>query len=334
MGCVAINTFSNGARGYMENQHIKSLHRKVSVTALLLALGGVMPAANAELALNFEPAPAAQVLKVFINCHQNNAPEDCLRMNSGRDPDPTPFRMELINEVATGRYYYHVLIGDKDQPDAPTSFSQEYYVAVAGGAEWFAGYPQNVSAGNFNGGYDATPFSTTWSKPFVNPLADTDISANNIGAGSGSGRPDRVVFNQVIRGPGFSETITKANVDNKPKITQTINEAGISSNFVLDMSTLNYYGAASLVTGAPLTNTLQVTDMQTGEILVNFDNITSSQRPNINAGKYIYNSGSGPGGSNGTYTYETATYAIHETKWINFWDENVNISTDEPIPNF
>lgn len=322
----------------MENQHIKSLQRRVSATALLLAFGGIIPTANAELALNFEPATpnsSNSLSKVLVNCHQNNSPVDCVRMLSGRDPDPTPFFMEITTDPATGRYYYHTLIGEKDTLNNPVEFSQESYVAVSGGPNWFGNdFLANSSAGGFNGGYDATPFSTTWSKPFISPLADTDISVMDRGAGSGSARPDRTVFNQIIRGPGFEERITKASLNGKPKITQIVNEAGISSNFTIDMSALNYYGAASLTTGAPLTNTLMVTDTQTGEILVDFDNITSSQRPNINAGKYIYNFGNGFDGSNGTYTYETATYAIHETKWINFWDKNVNISNGEPIPNF
>ncbi len=340
----------------MKNQHIQSLQRRMVATALLLAFGGVMPAANAQLALNFTPAPQVyfgpgdprnvypegnirnNYPSQLVDCRANNPSRGCRRGDPSPsssdpfDPDPTPFFMELVVDPITDRVYYHVLIGQKDDPNLPSQFSQEYYIATSG-TDWYAAFPGTASAGTFNGGLDATPVRN-WNRNFISPLADSVISTDSLGAGSGSGLPDRVVFNQVLRGTGFKQEVTKASLGGKPKITQTVNEAGISSNFALDMSALNYYGAASLTTGAPIINTLLITDTQTGEVLTNFDINTSSQRSNINAGKYIYNFGNGNAGSNGTYTYGTATYKIHETKWLNFWDKNVNISNGETFPNF
>ena len=226
--------------------------------------------------------------------------------------------MEMARDQATGIYYYHTLIGSKD-----SDFAQEYYIATSGGT-WFSGFSRTASAGDVNGGIDSTPPPSPFysGAPFHSPLSASPISGN------GSGRPDEVVFKQTLKGPGFLQEVTKASASNKPKITQTVDGSGISSNFVLDMSSLIYYDAAALTTGAPMTNTLVITDTQTNEVLTNFDINTSSQKSNMNAGKYTYALGNGFSGSNGTYAYETGTYDIYSTNWEAFSDPTLN------VPNF
>ncbi len=313
----------------MDNQQIQSLQPRAVVTALLLIAMGFTPMASAQLELNFLPAvkpdPNNVELKTFVTC-QHSADEYCIRGNHDAaprkyDPDKTPFLMELAQDPVTKAYYYHTLVGDPN-----SDFSQESYISTAN-TFWFKGYRMTASYGELNGGIDATPPNSGILNPsvtgvFYDPLSQSSISGN------GTTTPNRVVFRQTVKGVGFAQETLKANVDNKPKITQTVNGSGISSNFVLDMSALTYFGAEAQITGAPMTNTLLITDTQTNEILTDFDINTSSQKSNMNAGKYIYNFGNGPVGSNGTYTYETSVYDIYSTNWAAFSDPTVN------VPNF
>ena len=314
----------------MDNQQIQSLQPRAVVTALLLIAMGFAPMASAQLELNFLPAvkpdPNNQYLKTFVTC-RHSADEYCIRGNHDTkpvklDPDLTPFLMEMAQDPTTGDYFYHTLVGDPN-----SDFSQESYIATTNGFWYAGGYIKTSSAGQLNGGIDSTPPVSGILNPSVTGIFYDPLSQSSL-SGSGSGRPDDIVFRQTVKSAGFVQETIKANRLNKPKITQTVNEGGMSSNFVLDMSALTYFGAAAQVTGASMINTLLITDTQTNEVLTNFDINTSSQKSNINAGKYIYNFGDGSGGSNGTYTYETSVYDIYSTNWAAFSDPTVN------IPNF
>ncbi len=315
--------------GHMDKQHVQLSGRKTATAALLLAAMGFAPMASAQLELNFLPAvkpdPNNQYLKTYVTC-RHSADEYCIRglhdTNPRKiDPDLTPFLMEMAQDPTTGDYFYHTLVGDPN-----SDFSQESYIATTNGF-WADGFIKTSSEGQLNGGIDATPPNSGILNPSVTGIFYDPLSQSSL-SGNGSGRPDDIVFRQTVKSAGFVQETIKANRLNKPKITQAVNEAGMSSNFVLDMSALTYFGAAAQVTGASMINTLLITDTQTDEVLTNFDVNTSSQKSNINAGKYIYNFGNGSGGSNGTYTYETSVYDIYSTNWAAFSDPTVN------VPNF
>lgn len=304
----------------MENQHLKPLQRKATVAICLLATSGVMSAAHAELALNFQPAPAANRLNVLVTCMPgvSYSRGSCVRGNSDSptaplDPDKTPFYMETAVDPATGLGYYHVLLGDPN-----SDFVQEYYISYASGTDWWPLYPKNASGGTYNGGTDAQP-KQNWTATFVDPLSSSNLSGN------ATGNPQRVTFRQVVKGTNFSQEVLKSRYLTKPKITQTVSDGEMMSNFVFDMSAISYTGATALTTNGVISNTLLVTDSQSGEVLTNFDINTSSQKGNINGGKYNYATGTGPAGSSGTYTYATGTYNIYSTNWAAFWDPTANI---------
>jgi hypothetical protein len=296
----------------MVKQHLKPSQWKATVTACLLAVGGAMPAAHADLTLNFAPVSGGQAL---LGCMPGVAfiPGSCVRMQNTQDPDTTPFYMEAVTDAATGVSYYHTLLGDTN-----SDFAQEYYIAYAGNASWWPGFRMNASAGTYNGGADAQP-TQNWTATFHDPLAASNLSGN------GTGRPDRVMFRQTIKGTGFNQEVLKANRLNKPKITPPTTDGEMASDFVLDMSTLVYDGASALTNAGAITNTLVVTDSQSGQIMANFDINTTSQNSNVTGGKYNYTPGTGTGGSFGAYTYATGSFDVYSVNWSAFWDPTANI---------
>lgn len=303
----------------MGKQHQKPLQRKAVVKACLLTLGAaVIPAANAELTLNFQPVAAANRLSVDLACMPGAAysVSSCVRgdPNSlfGKDPDTTPFYMERTTEPGFSGGY-HVLIGDPN-----SDFSQEYYISFAGTTQWPNAFQKTASMGTYNGGVDAKP-KNNFNGVFVDPLSSSDLS------GSATGNPQRVTFRQTLNGTGFSQEVLKSTRANKPKITQTVADGEMSSNFVIDMSGLVYSGASALTTAGLMTNTLVVTDSQTGQVLTNFDIKTSSQNSNITGGKFAYARGPGLDGSYGNYTYATGKFDVYSVNWAAYWDPTANI---------
>lgn len=274
--------------------------------------GSIIPIANAEFALNFQPVPNVNRINTLASCPTGG----CTRNNTDQDPDTTPFMMETVIDPETGRGFYHVLIGDPK-----SDFAQEFYISYAGGTDWERGFPQNASAGTYNGGIDAKP-ATNFSGTFYDPLSASSTSGN------GTGRPDRAYFRQTVKGAGFEQEVLKASLTNKPKITQSINDGSFSSNFMVDMSAASYSGTTALTTSAIITNTMRVTDAQTGAVLANFDINTDGQRSNVDAGKYVYNPGNGASGSAGTYTYTNGNFDVYGVEWATYLDPTIN------IPNF
>lgn len=298
----------------MEKQLLEPLQRKAAVKACLLAFGMVAAsAANAELGLNFQPVAAANRTSVDLACMPgvSYSRDSCLRGGGPLDPDPTPFYMERTTENGVGGY--HILIGDPN-----SDFSQEYYITNAGVGVWTNDFRLTASAGTFNGGVDATP-KANWTIPFVDPLSASTTSGN------ATGNPRLVTFRQTVNGVGFSQEVLKDRRLNKPRITQSVSDGEMVSNFVLDMSNLVYTGPTALTNAGAMTNTLVVTDKQTGQILTNFDINTSSQKSNVNGGMFSYANGTGTGGSFGNYTYATGKYDIYSSNWAAFWDPTANI---------
>ena len=136
-------------------------------------------------------------------------------------------------------------------------------------------------------------------------------------------------------------SVLKASFLTKPKITQTIkdgvNGEKMLSTFVLDMSTLGYSGSSALTTGGTLTNTMVVTDSQSGLVVTDFDINTTSQNSYVTGGKYNYTNGIGTGGSYGTYTYAPgANFDVYHVNWAAYLDKNDpnNFDYIHSIPNY
>ncbi len=305
------------------------LQWSTAITACLLTVSGAISIAHAEPVLNFSAVnPSTKGLEISCMPGVAVSADSCIRGGPGnlrQDPDTTPFLLETFIEPSTGLGYYHVMIGDPN-----SNFSQEYFIQYSGSALWFDGFRRTASAGTFNGGTDAQP-PTNFSGIFEAPL-----SSNATISGNATGRPDRVIFKQSIKGTGFNQDVLKANLSKKPIITQAVNDGGIDSNFVIDMSGSEYFNAAALTTGGVITNTLKITDLQSGAILTDFDINTSSQNSFVTGGKYIYDITWGPWGEFGNYQYATGSFDIYAVDWKAYLDKNdpTNFDYINTIPNF
>ncbi len=257
--------------------------------------------AHAELALNFSPSP--QSANILISCMPgvSYSADSCVRGSNLSDPDTTPFYMEMSVD-SSGYYYYHVLLGDPG-----SSFAQEYYIGISGGNWYDSRFPTNQSIGIRNGGADSTPYP---SSTFYDPLGPDYNKSGNATA-----RPDKTLFKQTIKGTDFDQTAVKALYQNQPVITQQINASDLIADFSIDMSANTYF-----VLGSPgvINNTLLVIDPQTGQAVSNFNSATDSQTGWVTGGLYTYTFGTGPGGSNGTYTYSSGVFDTQAIDWKAF----------------
>lgn len=289
---------------------------------------GSLGVANAQFDLSFQsftPGPGEVYEEEFLNCNFSHM-NSCYRgdhVSANLEPDLSPILIEVVR-ATNGRLYYHAVIGDPD-----SDFAYEYYIQ-AGWTPW----PDNndydsASGGGYNGGADAKQNNATWYDPLHATMA-----------GSGSGAPNRTSFRLKIDGNGFSQDMIKETLGRKPKINQQLNDGGVVSNFLADMSAISYSDSS---TQATMVNTMSVTDLDSGEVYANFDmdnplsivwpaGVQGDKRVidvNATAGMYYHTGGLPFRDSNGTYVYQDGGgLDIYDFDWEVYWDENVN------VPNF
>ncbi len=294
--------------------------KKTAIAAICLAaLVGGLPVAQAEFVLNFEPlSPTggqSVVGAALLDCRFSNptsSSASCKRMSTRDDPDRTPFYEETVR-AADGRMYYHVIIGDPE-----SDFAQEYYIQ-AGWGYWlgYADFPMSASEGGLNGGVDATP-TGFFGAPFASPL-----DSNPTVSGNGTGNPRKMIFRQIVRGPGFEQEVLKSTYANKPKITQQVQDAEMVSNFVVDMSDISYSDDS---TSAAMINTMTITDAESGIVFTDFDINDPANRSRIAAGQYTYSGGLPYKGSMGTYTYaEGGNFDVYGVEWSAYRNADENV---------
>ncbi len=157
-------------------------------------------------------------------------------------------------------------------------------------------------------------------------------------SGTGTMNPSRTVLRMQASDANVSIEVYKPFLDKKPRITQTLNENNVVSQFVADMTGLTY---SDLNLSATFSNTLTVTDpnlpVPGG---ADFD-MSMAQQPNVTAGKFIYTPGNGwsaptdPTGSKGwdvddstfdpgTYTYSEGNFDVLNIDWTSFFDPSQN----------
>ena len=272
--------------------------------------------------------------------------------NPHLDPDKTPFHQEIIRG-ADGHDYFHVIMGDLNaNPDSDEYFVQEFFIRVLGnnGNNWVCGsnsVPCSWSAGALiNGGYDIFPSFGNQADP-LDP-ANIDGTWNNAGSGSGTARPDRVIFRQIVKDPNMFQETDKTSQPTKPRIVQIIAEnfnidsngtfsgvddvytiadpsrVAIKSDFMFDMSELDIFDATS--TGV-MENKLTFYDPSIPESNANFfDVVEDGQNMHTTGGQYTYNLGALAGGM-GDYTYSEGDFHLFSIDWHSF-------SSPDNVPNF
>lgn len=315
--------------------------RKVVTTYSVLPVLLLPFAAHGQFAMNFQPVTAADGTTyntiVSIDCRDPEVIDRCVRGDSIRDPDTTPFLQEMMIG-SDGERYYHVIIGD--QADG---FVMEFYIRAHAGRGWYPGGLWNASGGaiynggtdTFSGKYAVDPLAPSYNKCSEQTAVDCSSFSNQEAAdwevmstsgGSGSGNPERLIFRQIIEDPEMTQEVVKAQFAFKPKITQTVADSGMSSTFELDMSSLTY---DDLTTGATIINqmTVQAPDIPYDYAdTIEFDMAVDSQDSNAKAGAYTYTPGIAFRGAFGDYEYDESSWDFYGVDWSLY-------SHDTNIPN-
>ena len=278
--------------------------------------------------------------------------------NSGKDGTG------MINEKVNigGKDYFHVVI-----QDANSAFKEEYYTAaVTANTDNKGGAPRAYSplgGGNersfignksvvktINAGpwlWPKTRFGNAKS-PFGSRLFadhnDTTGTAVPIAnryrlSGNGTMDPTRTVLLMQMSDSTVSVEVYKPFLNRKPKISQTLTEGGLTSQFVADLRSLTY---ADLKRVVPIVNTLSLNDPNLPTPGVADFDISFSQKPHVSAGQFTF-SGAGQGWVDattgapvagwdnnnskfnpGTYQYAEGNFDVLKVNWAAFFDPTQN----------
>lgn len=181
--------------------------------------------------------------------------------------------------------YYHVIVGDP-----ATDFALEFYIQSDGG--------DSASGGDFS----------NWRYP---------LSSSVSLSGNGTGDATRVHMRQLIQDGGMVQDTLKARNATKPRISQDINDGGLSSQFVVDMSNSNYSTRTTPGTIVNRQSLVASDGMPAG--FADFDISKDSQRSRVTAGQF-----SRSGGVGTSYSYLYGGFDLNSVKWISYCDPAQN----------
>lgn len=222
-------------------------------------------------------------------------------LGDGPVTSQTPFLYETVTDPNTSITYYHMVLGS-----TASGFAQEVYIENNSSFGIFQGGPSSASPGDGGG--------TGLAGNRTDPLGVID----GVVTGDGSGNPTKVIMRQVMDDPFITSEFLKDNFTNKPKITQDIASADMTSHVLLDMSNSDY--GTSNAPGA-FVNTVSATTGGT-PFAGSFNMASDAQKATVTAGEYSYAPGAGGGDSGGTYNYADgdSTGVESSVVWEVFWD--------------
>jgi len=308
---------------------------------------------RAEFLLEFAH-PASSAGNFPGSCHAGNGDQGmCNTAGAAEefDPDTTPFTQESVS--IDGVSYWHQIIGDPEQ-----GFAMETYIqkGVAGFTSDSGGRNSNFSFGLYRGDLDVQS-GNGWDPLGLDPSRDHHFTGN------GTANPTKVVMRQVLGGEWdatskawrcgsaiFCMDFTKASLNEKPRITQAVNDdpVGFSAFFDLDMSNSNY---ADATTAGTIINTVTLPIALPPSASVpmvgsgnagNFDNggsfnmATDTQKSLVTGGRYTYSAGAGwvdtgfDSGyqtwdyDEGTYSYDDGSFDHLGVTWGSYFDQAQN----------
>lgn len=260
--------------------------------------------AQQNFEFNFAPFPGAtQGQRTNVSCNMPGSDNFSCGQVFGA-PSDTPFLQETItvgNEV-----FYHLIVGTPEQ-----GFAQEVFIKTGG-----ISYPAAIgsdSAGAWC--YNAAPGGCEQAQN----NARTPLANNQTVTGNGTGNPNRVLIKQIVNdtASGLSQEFLKDSFTAKPIITQNIDTADITSQFLFDMSALDYNSDALAGT---MTNIFVLKTVPDGS--ANFDyarNRQQNQEPGINGGRYTFTPTPAINDAGGIYTYYDGTIdPVADVNWESF----------------
>lgn len=296
---------------------------------MLLALTIVIPslswAQQSNFDFTFKPLPGADVgnLPNAICNIPGQTNRACNTQFGASNDSTTPFIQETI--TLRGKSYYHLVVGLPD-----SNFAQEVLIGTG----------TTIAFGNVlsdsGGGYCLPSARMTFDQMVG---CDLDNNARDpLGrferTGNGSGNPEAVIIKQVVSDvkAGFAQEFLKDQFNKKPKISQTVDDATISSTWAMDMSQISY--STDSVSG-DMTNKMTVKGQDLPGGSAQFDaSLLVNAGTNVTAGRYKFTPNTGRAGietspnpfwSYGTYTYfDGSIDPVTTVDWSKFRDPAQN----------
>lgn len=299
------------------NRHLRSRGAKLALLSLAMAAmhGNVVNDGIAAFSLNWQRDYAAEGAtfnsnNAYAACNLSYIPDaNCTTGGFGGDfnlagshKDGTAFLQEQL--TLGGQLYFHLIVGDY----TTDSMTQEVFIKSSSG---------NPTFGSFGGVRVSDSVANNSNQTFSVTQPYSSDSSNN---GNGSANPNNVIMRQVINetfanGDVVHEEFLKDSFSQKPYINSTITTAEMVSTVIYDMRGKNYSTLAPITlsdtktvdslnpNGMAITNTVQLLGANRQGTEGDFDIHTDAQTSHISAGGFTYTTGSGYGGSGGTYTW-------------------------------
>ena len=256
-----------------------------------------------------------------LQCHDGSRdfPGGSVRSFTGvAADDTTPFVQEVV-EVA-GVRYYHVIVGNGTAAgfDAGLAqgFAQEVYIRLGSNVNKFGDLTdQPTSASGGRGVADGGCVGDTCGNGIA-PLRN----AASVFTGNGTGNPELVIMRQVIKDGDLFDAFEKTSFNQKPKITQRLSAADLTTEFVLDMSNSDYKASTTgdNATRGIMINTLNLINP---EIQGDFNMATSPVQnsvKNITGGLYTWAPGTNVDFGNSSGVYSDGNAILNDMKWQDF----------------
>ncbi|HHM04389.1 MAG TPA: hypothetical protein ENJ19_01425 [Gammaproteobacteria bacterium] len=247
--------------------------------------------------------PCCTCLVVTLTCLPPAAAEFTLNFmpdNTGAfiDSDGTRFLYdtvtvtpEVVTDPDTGLNYYHLIVGDPAEGFIQEVYIQNGFGSFQGGSGSAVGGDGGGSGGN---GTDPLDIST------------------GVNTANAEGNPQRVLIRQILNDGEVAMEFYKGKFDAKPRISQMLNAPDVTALFEIDMSNSSY---SDMSTAGTVTNTMSLPDGS-----ASFDMASDVQNSTVTGGRYTYTAGSGPGGSDGTYTYFDGGFDAKAVRWEDYFD--------------
>jgi len=233
----------------------------------------------------------------------------CSSSQSCKGNDFTAFSQQVVD--VGGTKYWRNVVGELS-----SGFAYEYYTRAGlnaiGNVSGFRGF--GTDTGGMEQGVHGDGLCPSVNASVAGPCGNgADPFSVYTMSGNGTGDPSKMVFRLVMDdGNGMTMEVFKPVLDGKPKITQTIIDGDMRSEFISDMRALSY---SDMDTAAPVINRQRIDDPS---FLVpgaaDFE-MAMAQDTHITAGRFTFTPGtkwsdpnlgwaaSGSTFGQGTYTY-------------------------------
>ena len=285
----------------------KRLPNVLPIVGLPIVLILLSQKAYAEFVMNFQPqSQNAYMATSYYSFADSCYPTGCTPYLLDEEVTTATGieQAEIVYDPTTNSNYIHMIVGD-----LASGFIQESYVEIVD-RECFGQYCWEQGA--FGG--DTTSFTAEGYGNSRKPL-DNDSAYS----GNATGNPTRVLIRQIVNDGEMTTEFLKDKYGKKPAIAQTVINADIQMTTLIDMRNSDY--DTDSIAGF-IINTMSLVGSTAPPDGVYFNSLVDSQETAVNAGKYTYTDGAGPGGSVGTYSYEGSFYDITTTDWVSYFDTN------------